>query len=71
MELFVHTRDRQCYSYENVNDYKVLNCGPGLLVIRHNESDVDYFRLGYVDRWRVKDDEKLQPYNGRERNNVI
>ena len=71
MRIYVYTRDGQCYLYENVNDYKVHNCGPGLLVIRYDESDVDYFRLGYVNRWKVKDDEKIQPYSGRERKNVI
>ena len=54
MKITVFTRKGEAFEYNNADQYQIHNCGPGLLTIRHDTDKIDYYRLGYVDKWTVE-----------------
>ena len=56
MRIEIFARNGETYTFMNVDDYKIHNVGPGILTIRHDESRVEYFRLGYVNHWSVREE---------------
>lgn len=55
MTIRIFTRKGEEFVIENVDYYKIHNCGPGLLTIQHDENRIEYFRLGYINHWTVID----------------
>ena len=55
MKITVFTKKGEIFKYENVNNYELYDCGPGLLIIRHEEHKMDYFRLGYINLFSVEE----------------
>lgn len=44
----------QTIFFDNVNDYSLTAAGTtGLLIIRHDENVIDYFRMKFVKNWTV------------------